>query len=148
MIKWNIQMYHKSRKYNLKLVNHVINDQGAFSIAFQCSYTGQCPRGYSLKWKLKYTILVFIHVLFSVKKNRYENIWFFFMYVWEENLLKKTQTRTTRYGSMNLLTWYQNIQIEICKSQLIFSTILSPTQSTHFYSLKTGSETRIFWQWG
>lgn len=42
-------MYHKSRKYNLKLVNHVINDQGAFSIAFQCSYTGQCPSGYSLK---------------------------------------------------------------------------------------------------
>lgn len=41
-------MYHKSRKYNLKLINHVINDQGAFSIAYQRLYIGQCPRGYSL----------------------------------------------------------------------------------------------------
>lgn len=65
-------MYHKSRKYNLKLINHVINDQGPFSIAYQRLYIGQCPRGYSLRWKLKYTILVFI--LFSVKNIKYENL--------------------------------------------------------------------------
>lgn len=42
-------MYHKSRKYNLKLINHVINDLGAFSIAYQRLYIGQCPKGYSLR---------------------------------------------------------------------------------------------------